>query len=199
MKQQFDTSAVYIHGFLSGPQSRKARATQAWLQTQHPQCRFFCPALSSYPGEAREQLIALLDSLPDLPVLIGSSLGGFWATYLVEHGYARRAVLINPAVSPQRRFQDLLGRELRNYYSEQRYKLSERDMDALEAFDCRQLTRKRDFWVWLQAGDEVLDYRDAMGRYWSTRLSVETGGDHSFRGYERRLPAMFDFLFTDTR
>lgn len=92
---------VYIHGFLSSPLSFKAQQTAQWLAQQHPEISFHCPQLPPYPAQTQLLLEALVESLLHEPVyLMGSSLGGFWATWLAEK-YNLRAVLINPAVRPQ--------------------------------------------------------------------------------------------------
>lgn len=184
---------LYIHGFLSSPSSYKAKATQAWLKQHRPDLSFCCPELSSYPFEAENQLRELLVSRAPA-FLIGSSLGGFWATFLVEEGLAERAVLINPAVSPQRRFQSLVGENLKSYYSDRHYSLSHADMAQLERCDRPQLREPERYMLLLQTGDEVLDYRLAEDRYQGSELNIEVGGDHSFVGYDRWLPRIMQFF-----
>ena len=76
---------LYIHGFLSSPLSFKATQTQAWLEAHYPDIRFYCPQLPPYPAQTQQQLETLVESLLPEPVyLMGSSLGGFWATWLAE-------------------------------------------------------------------------------------------------------------------
>ena len=92
---------LYIHGFLSSPLSFKARQTAQWLAEHHPEIEFLCPQLTPYPADAQKLLDSAVESrFPDPVYLMGSSLGGFWATWLAEK-YNLRAVLINPAVRPQ--------------------------------------------------------------------------------------------------
>ena len=90
---------LYIHGFLSSPQSFKAQQTRLWLAKNHPEIDFYCPQLPPYPAGAQFILESLVESLFPQPVyLMGSSLGGFWATWLAEK-YNLRAILINPQYS----------------------------------------------------------------------------------------------------
>jgi uncharacterized protein len=92
---------LYLHGFLSSPSSFKAQQAQVWLAAKHPEIDYHCPQLSPYPAETQQLLEQLVQSLLPQPVyLMGSSLGGFWATGLAEK-YNLRALLINPAVNPQ--------------------------------------------------------------------------------------------------
>ncbi len=185
---------VYIHGFLSSPQSAKAQITQEWLRRQRPSWRFECPALSSHPAQARQALDDLLDQLPDRPIyLLGSSLGGFWATYLAE-ARALPAVLINPAVSPQRRFTALVGQSLKNYHTGETCILTPADLDELAACDTTSLSNPNLYWLLVQTGDETLDYRHAVAKYAACRQTLEEGGSHAFDGYENWLPEIAEFF-----
>ena len=92
---------LYVHGFLSSPLSFKAQQTAQWLAVAHPEIEFICPQLTPYPADTQLLLESLVERyLPEPVYLMGSSLGGFWATWLAEK-YNLRAVLINPAVRPQ--------------------------------------------------------------------------------------------------
>lgn len=187
---------IYIHGFLSSPLSIKAQSTQKWLAEHYPNVTYICPQLSSYPCEAKIQLHDVLAQYSGQDVYaIGSSLGGFWATYLCEAQYIKKAVLINPAVSPQTRLPEYIDQPVQSYYSEDVYTLSQKDMDDLTALDTDSIKGKDKYWVMLQTGDETLDYRQAVEMYAGCRQLVENGGNHSFEGYESWLPEIAAFLF----
>lgn len=186
---------LYIHGFLSSPQSLKARNTQSWLAQHRPEVQYACPSLSSYPREAKQQLEAYFDTLAGADCCaIGSSLGGYWASHFLERGLIRKAVVVNPAVSPQTRFHDLVGQTLKSYYSETEYRLSDADIQDLEAFEPKSLAKPADYWLMAQTGDEVLDYRDALARYEDSKHLIEEGGNHSFEGYERWISDILRFF-----
>jgi predicted esterase YcpF (UPF0227 family) len=186
---------VYLHGFLSSPQSAKAEQTRRWLGSQRPGITYHCPFLSSYPEQALQSLGDLVRSLEGEPIgLVGSSLGGFWATYLAEH-YDLRAVLVNPAVRPQDRFGEFVGQTLRNYHTQDSCQLKQADLVTLISADQDTLRDPNRYWVLLQTGDETLDYRQALEKYGDCHLLVEEGGDHSFVGFERWLPDIVEFLF----
>lgn len=185
---------IYIHGFLSSPKSTKAQVTHDWLRYHRPDWRFECPFLSSHPAQAKAALEYLLECLPDSEVfLLGSSLGGFWATYLAETR-GLPAVLINPAVSPQRRFQALVGQTLKNYHTAETCILTADDMADLAACDVDRLNNPDLYWLLAQTGDETLDYREAVAKYRGCRQTVETGGSHAFDGYEGWLPDIAEFF-----
>lgn len=190
-------TVLYIHGFLSAPQSVKAQKTLRWFAEHHPDVEVHCPQLSSYPAEAKKMLLAFFESHRDENIcVIGSSLGGFWATYLVEHQLASKAVLINPSVSPQLRLNEYIGRPLKSYYSEEVYVLSQSDFDELGRLDASTIRYPEKYWLMVQTGDETLDYRQAVAKYRQCQQLVEEGGNHSFVNYEQKLPDIANFFFS---
>lgn len=185
---------IYIHGFLSSPKSIKAQVTHDWLRYNRPDWRFECPFLSSHPAQAKAELEGLIDLLPDREIfLLGSSLGGFWATYLAE-AHKLPAVLVNPAVSPQRRFRELVGQPLKNYHTAETCILTEDDMAELAVCDVERLCDPDLYWLLVQTEDETLDYRDAVAKYRGCRQTIEQGGSHAFDGYEGWLPDIAEFF-----
>lgn len=190
---------VYLHGFNSSPQSVKARQAADWLAQNTPQHDFQCPVLRPYPGEARQQLESLLARLQGPVWLIGSSLGGFYATWLAEL-HDLPAVLVNPSVHPYDTLRDYLGPN-RNLYTDVPWEFRPEHIAELEAMRVEPLAHPENFMVLAQAGDEVLDYREAERKYRDGRLVIEEGGDHSFRDFPRHLPAILEFFesFTAAR
>jgi len=188
-------SIIYIHGFLSAPLSQKAQSTKKWLQEHHAEINFICPQLSSYPAQALEKLYEVLEEEKDDEVFaIGSSLGGFWATYLLENQLIEKAVLVNPGVMPQGRFHEFIGKKLRSYYTEDVYELTRQHLDDLASCDIGSITQYQNYWLMVQKGDETLDYRLAIEKYKGCRQLVEEGGSHTFEGYENWLPDIYKFF-----
>ena len=189
---------VYIHGFLSSSLSHKAQLTKKWFAQHHPDIHYFCPELSAYPSASYETLHALLAELDaHNTFLIGSSLGGFWATYFVEHGLAAKAVLVNPAVNPHKRFIEFIDAPLNSYYGDVQYVLTEQDLRDLEAYaisHCRYMSR---YWLLAQTGDATLDYRHAVEHYREAKQTVEEGGNHSFEDFERFFPDILNFFINN--
>ncbi len=189
-------SLIYLHGFLSGPGTVKAQALGDYLRAQNMAVTYRVPALPEEPDRAlaaaetvlREELAA-----GPAPIgLIGSSMGGFYATILAER-YGLRAVLINPAVQPHRHIHQYLG-EIVNPYSGRRFTLDQSHVNALAAMQPAVPAHPERLWLLAQTGDEVLDYREAVAFYAGCRQTVEPGGDHRFQGFERYLPDLIKFL-----
>ena len=183
---------IYIHGFNSSPASFKAKQTAHWLSANAPDISYTCPALSSKPDLAIEQLQSLIENTPGPIGLIGSSMGGYYATWLGEK-YGLKAVLINPAVRPCEFMLECLG-ENANYHTGERYILEQHHVEIVRDLDVDLFKNPKNYWVLLQTGDEVLDYRQAEARYANCYLTIEQGGDHSFQHYEQHLSSIIDFL-----
>ncbi|QYK04672.1 YqiA/YcfP family alpha/beta fold hydrolase [Shewanella zhangzhouensis] len=186
---------LYIHGFNSSPQSDKGVLSANFMAAHHAGVRLVQPQL---PTDI-EQAVALLCEITEEakargePLrFIGSSLGGFFATYLAET-YGGKAALINPAVSPYDLFEAFLGPQ-HNPYTGEDYLVLPSHREALKRYDVAAIANPDRFFVLLQTGDEVLDYRLALGKYHCCRLLIEPGGDHSFVGFERQLPDIAAFL-----
>ena len=189
---------IYIHGFLSSPSSHKAIQVKQWLADNRPDIEYHCPFLTAYPGQTRQTLETLVESLlPDPVYLMGSSLGGYWATWLVEK-YNLRAVLINPAVKLDLlKSDEYVNVELLNYHTDDSYTLTEQDIEDLIAVDVRKITQHDSYWLMAQTGDETLDYRLAVEKYADCKQLIEEGGDHSFQNFDSHINDVIDFLNLD--
>lgn len=183
-------SILYIHGLNSSPASTKASQLTAAMTVRGLQAQLRVPALHHHPRQAIAQLEALIAEL-GRPTLVGSSLGGYYATHLAErHGL--KALLINPAVRPHQLFDGYLGTQT-NHYSNETWELTADHVAALAELDVEPLTDPARYQVWLQTGDETLDYRRAQAYYRHCALRIEAGGDHGFQGFAERLPMLFAF------
>ncbi|MCB4437788.1 esterase YqiA [Alteromonas sp. McT4-15] len=187
---------LYLHGFLSSPKSVKAQATKAYFEQHHSDVMLHIPELSNFPSQVEAQLLALIESTPALLEnglkLIGSSMGGYLSTFLLEK-FGGKAVLINPAVKPYELLQDFIGAH-QNPYSGEKFEIIESDMHVIKALEASTLKDEACYKVLLQTEDETLDYRLAAQKYANSELVIEEGGDHSFIGYENHLPAIASFL-----
>jgi predicted esterase YcpF (UPF0227 family) len=182
---------IYLHGFRSSPASTKAKCLKNHLSEKGLSDQFWCEELPIDPALAIERVEQTIATNPAKSVLIGSSLGGYYATYLAEqHGL--KALLINPAVQPHLRFDGYLGPQ-KNYYSDETWDLTEDHVQALAELDVAPPSDPTRYQIWLQTGDETLDYRDAEQYYRACALRIQAGGDHGFQGFAERLPAIFAF------
>lgn len=178
---------VYLHGFISSPASRKAVLLGDYLRGQAPDIAYLVPALHHRPAQACAQVrsLCLARDAADL-VLVGSSLGGFYATVAAQESGCR-AVVINPAVHPQNHFARYLGPQA-NLYTGERFDLTREHVDELAALDPPAITRPGRYWLLVETGDEVLDYREALAYYAGACQSVVQGGDHSFTSFPEFVP-----------
>ena len=179
----------YIHGFNSSPASFKARLLQAALTTRLPQWLFIAPALPPSPAAAAQLLDALVLSNPGA-LLVGSSLGGYYATWLAER-HDLRAVLVNPAVRPYELLDGHIGMQ-QNLYTGENYEFTAVHVEELRALECAAITPQR-YLLMVETADEVLDYRQAVARYAGAQHCVVDGGDHGFSDFAQYLDVLFDF------
>jgi predicted esterase YcpF (UPF0227 family) len=181
---------IYIHGFNSSPASIKAQLIRQRLETIGRGAEFLAPALPHSPAQAASLLDALASRHAGA-ALIGSSLGGYYATWLAEkHG--SRAALLNPAVRPYELLSAHLGVQ-QNLYTGERYDFTARHVEELRALEVPAVTARR-YLLIVATGDEVLDYRAAVERYRGCRQIVIEGGDHGLSDFAKRLDAVFDHL-----
>ena len=194
------TTIVYLHGFRSSPSSAKAQAmigaVAALPAGTRP--RLHVPDLDAGPRAAIDSVVEWIETQPPDSrargslAFVGSSLGGYYATHLAER-YAARAVLINPAVRPYDDLADYVGLQT-NLYTGRVFEVTPVYFDELHALDVAHLADPARYLLYLQSGDEVLDWRVAAGRYAGAWQCVEGGGDHSFVDFERHLPTVLRFV-----
>ena len=184
---------LYLHGFNSSPQSKKAVETQRWMVKNTPAIKFICPQLSPYASDVISELRRIVEAYLPRPIfLVGSSMGGFFATCLAEQ-YNLPAVLINPAVNPGSGLHSWIG-ENSNFMTGERWVFEPRHIEEYNDLNPQQIKRLQNYKILLQTGDEVLDYRHAQKRYTGCVIETEVGGDHSFVDYQRHIPAILKFL-----
>ncbi|WP_322072178.1 YqiA/YcfP family alpha/beta fold hydrolase [Paraburkholderia bannensis] len=170
---------VYLHGFRSSPQSFKARLLAARLAETGRASEWLCPTLPVSPAEAIAQIereIAEKAQPGERIALIGSSLGGYFATYLAEkHGW--HAALLNPAVVPQRDLSKYLG-EQPLWHGGGSIVVEPRHLDELRALAVVQISEPQRYYLLAATGDEVLDYREMLAHYPGVTTHLIEGSDH---------------------
>jgi predicted esterase YcpF (UPF0227 family) len=183
---------IYIHGFNSAPGSYKARLVGERMRRLGRTAEYFVPALPHQPAKAMSLLRDAVERHPGA-ALIGSSLGGFYATWLAEHfaHLTLRVVLVNPAVRPYALLRAYLGPQ-KNLYTDECYELTAQHITELHALDVAAITPER-YMLLARTGDEVLDYRDAVERYRGARQWIIPGGDHGFGDFENYLDVVLEF------
>jgi predicted esterase YcpF (UPF0227 family) len=178
---------VYLHGFNSSPLSHKAQVMRRYMAERGLEAEFACPAL---PPLAADALKAIEPLVRENTCFVGSSLGGFYATYLAEkHGM--KAVLINPAIDPHIGLRAYLGPQT-NLHTGEPYELTDAHLREWEKLCVPRITPQR-YLLIVETGDEVLDYRRAVGRYAGAEQVVITGGDHSLQSFPQHLGRILEF------
>ena len=187
-----DFHLFYIHGFNSSPQSAKARLLASAV-SHYPHIRFQVPQLPYDPQQAIRILEdAIAECLPEPVGLVGSSMGGFYGTWVAEK-FNLPLVLVNPAVRPHELLKDYLG-ENENIYTGEKYVFTQTHIAQLKALEVVPVTQLERYLLLTQTGDEVLDYRQGVEKYAGCRQIIEPGGSHGFDGFERHLQTIFEFF-----
>ena len=184
---------LYLHGFNSSPESHKATVLREYMNLSGLADRIDIPEIPPVPAEAIELLQQHAETiLKDTGLsLAGSSLGGFYATWLAEK-YNCPAVLINPAVKPHELLEKYLG-ENTNYHTADSWVLDKTHLDQFRELYIDKLSHPQRYLLMLQTGDDTLDYREAVARYADCRAIIEQGGSHEFSGFERHLDKILEF------
>ena len=188
---------IYLHGFQSSPMSKKGQQLEQYC-TNVEHADVHLPDLNKPPEHVLRDISKLIESLPlDQVRLVGSSLGGFYATYLVAK-YGCPAVLINPAMQPWQLFEDLFGIEQIPLKVTDSWTLDADQLQQLQSIADTKLKHADKILVLLQRGDEVLDYRQAQ-RYYSALhpsalILTDVGGNHAMDDFKDKLPLVLEFL-----
>jgi predicted esterase YcpF (UPF0227 family) len=180
---------VYLHGFNSSSQSHKARVMERHMAERGLAADFACPDLPPEADDALRIIRHLVKGKARV-CYVGSSLGGFYATHLVEHD-GGRAVLINPAIDPHIGLRSYLGPQ-KNLFTGAPYHLTEAHLQQWSGLWVPKITPER-YLLLVETGDEVLDYRRAVERYAGAEQVVVTGGDHSLQSFPGQLPRILAF------
>jgi predicted esterase YcpF (UPF0227 family) len=186
---------IYLHGFSSAAKSRKA----LWLQ-QH--ISVTCVLVPDYPSH---QPVTAIDVLKDfieqhhLPatsplMLIGSSLGGYYAQYLgATLNNIDKVVLINPALQPQQTLAPVVGPQT-NMVTGEAFEFTRDDLAALEQYDIAVGDIRVPSLVLLDEADDIIDYRFAKQKYDAIgSVIVYPDGSHWFEHLEQALPKIMEF------
>lgn len=183
---------IYIHGFNSSPASTKARQLGERLQSLGLAAQYACPALSHRPSVAIAQLDALMRPVPAARItLVGSSLGGYYATWLAEQSGCR-AILVNPGINAHEGLRAYLGPQ-KNLYTGEPYELTEQHLDELSALFVAKPSRLERYYLMVTTGDEVIDYREAVAKFAGAKQLIVQGSDHGFADFQEHLDSVLQF------
>jgi predicted esterase YcpF (UPF0227 family) len=183
---------LYLHGFRSSPQSMKARLMGERMAALGLGADYLCPQLPASPKQAMALALALVDGVPaGALTIVGSSLGGYYATWLAER-LGCRAVLLNPAIVPRQDLQKYVGVSTQ-FHSDEPFEFKQEYIDELQALDVARISRPERYYLIAATGDEVLDYRDMVAHYRDARQHVIPGSDHGISEFADYLPEVLAF------
>jgi predicted esterase YcpF (UPF0227 family) len=183
---------LYLHGFRSSPASMKARLVQARMAALGRADDLICPQLPASPAAAMTLALALVDGVPASELaIVGSSLGGYYATWLAEK-LGCRAVLLNPAIVPLQDLDQHVG-VTTAWHSHEPFEFKREYIDELRALAVDPITRPERYLLIAATGDEVLDYRDMVAHYRGASQHVIAGSDHAISEFADYVDAVLAF------
>jgi len=191
------THLLYLHGFRSSPQSVKARLMAERMRREQPTVTWFCPQLPPSPQAAIDlTLKGITGWPPDSTAVIGSSLGGFYATWLAEQTGCK-AVLLNPAVDPARDLARYIGEQTSWHDPQERFFFRNEFIQELHKLTLSHMTLAERYLTIIAKGDELLDWREMQARYVGAQVHLLEGSDHGLSDFEKHLPVIMAFLGFD--
>lgn len=186
-------TVLYAHGFRSAAKSRKATTLGAYLGSQFPEVRYLVPNLSFRPTQAISELQwHCLGKAPEKLTVVGSSLGGFYATILAEK-LGCRAVLLNPSIRPFETLANHLG-EQTNLYTGEKFVFDASHIAELKALAVSAITRPERYLLIVEMGDELLDHHKTRAFYAGAAQCVIEGGDHDLASFPQHVTRMAEFM-----
>lgn len=189
---------LYLHGFRSSPKSFKARVVQKALEEVGRAHELICPQLPASPKEAMALSLLLAERhAPDNLSIIGSSLGGFYATWLAER-LDVPAVLLNPSVNPLKNLEHHVG-VTTAWHSDEPFEFRREYIDELAALRVDQITKPERYYLIAATGDEVLDYRDMVAHYAGAKQRVIEGSDHAISEFPQYVEDVLAFCSNASR
>lgn len=183
---------LYLHGFRSSPSSAKARRIATYLQAANRASEYICPQLPASPKLAMNLLTSLCAKIdPNQLTIIGSSLGGFYATYLAEK-LGCRAVLLNPGIKPPRDLASQVGIS-KMYHSLEEFEFRQEYIRELELYTIEKITRPERYFLVAATGDEVLDWNEMVAHYPGAKQLIIQGSDHGISDFDRYIDQVMAF------
>jgi hypothetical protein len=189
---------LYLHGFRSSPKSYKARVVHQRMAEMGRAAELICPQLPASPKAAMALIHTLIDRYPSHELtVIGSSLGGYYATWLAEKTGCR-AVLLNPAIVPLKDLDAHVG-VTTAYHSDEPFEFKREYIDELRALAVPKVTQPERYFLLAATGDEVLDYRDMVRHYDGARQHVIDGSDHAISEFPQYVDEVLAFCLQTDR
>ena len=184
---------IYLHGFNSSAESKKSKILESFLKGEEL-ISFESPNLDTSPSEAISQIEKIIKESSNRVCLVGSSLGGLYATYVADK-YDLRSVTINPVVRNHiSEMKDLVGSH-KNYHTDEEYEFTMKDYLDLQELGLKKLKKPLNHFCLIKMSDEVLDHNKTFSYFSKSYLLSEKGGNHSYDDFFEKIPLILDYLY----
>ena len=160
----------------------------------YPLVTWWCPQLPPSPRAAMALVMQGIATWPRAGLAVaGSSLGGFYATWLAEQ-MGCKAVLLNPAVDPARDLVGYIGEQNAWHDPQERFVFEPEFVEELRALQSGGPHQPQNYFAVIAKGDEVLDWREMQARYPGAAVCLLEGSDHALSDFDAHIEAVLDFL-----
>lgn len=183
---------LYFHGFKSSSKSSKAQSIKNFIAKNTKNTKIVIPDLDDNFQNAHNQIEELIRLSGSNIVFIGSSLGGYFASYFSQK-LKKKAVLINPAVHPLKDFEVHLG-ENENYSSGNKFNISSKEISFIRTLSYKKLPIPNDLLILLESGDEILKYNKSASYFSGAYIDIFFGGNHSYSSFKSKFHKIQKFL-----
>jgi len=188
------THLLYLHGFRSSPASAKARLMAQAVAQRHPHVYWCCPQLPPSPRQAANGMLHLTADWPrDTMAVVGSSLGGFYASWVARQTGCR-SVLLNPAVSPARDLARHIGAQSQWHAPHEHFYFQESYIAELQSMADEGIHAPGPELALISQRDEVLDWREMQARYPNAQCILLPEGDHAISDFASHVDGVMEFL-----
>ena len=184
---------IYLHGFNSSAESKKSKILESYLK-EEKFINFESPNLNTSPSKAISQIEKIIIESLSRVCLVGSSLGGLYATFLADR-YDLKSVTINPVVKNHiSGMKDLVGSH-RNFHTDEEYEFSMKDYLDLQKLGLKELKAPLNHFCLIKMSDEVLDHNKTSSYFSKSYVLSEKGGNHSYDDFFEKIPLILDFMY----
>lgn len=187
-----NNTILYFHGFKSSSDSTKAKDLHKFISKRTKNTILITPNIHDNFHDAHDQIINLIESNQPNIFFMGSSLGGYYASFFSQK-YNKKAVLINPAIPPLKDFEMHLGKN-KNYSNGNKFIITKNDIDYIRSLSYKKILKPKNLMILLESGDEILNYNDTSSYFSGSHIDILYGGDHSYSSFKEKFNKIQDFL-----
>ena len=184
---------IYLHGFNSSAESKKSKILDSYLEKEKL-INLESPNLNNSPKKAISQIEKIIRESSSRVCLIGSSLGGLYATFVADK-YNLKSVTINPVVTNHiSGMRDLVGSH-KNFHSEEEYEFRLKDYFDLQKLGLEKIKSPLNHFCLIKMSDEVLDHNVTFEFFSKSYVLSEKGGNHSYDDFFEKIPLILDYMY----